>query len=112
MTPEVKQALLDYEEIKIQIKALETKLEPIAKLISPILLANPDEKIPTPSGGTFEVRTRTTYQYSTVPEIVEAEKALKKMQEDSKRNDTAIKITTSYVQYTPLKVAEDDGNLV
>lgn len=109
MDEKIKQAFNDYEEIKLQIKALEDKLEPIKELILPFFSANKDKKIETSSGGCFSYKEKTTWKY---PADVENERAkVKELEKAAVATGTATKAVTGFFEYRVPK-KESDENLI
>jgi len=97
MSPEIKEAMLKYEELQLEIRALEDKLDPLKEIIFPFMQSNPKDKLPTPNGGNFEYRERVTWKYS--PETERQRAALKQAEKDEVARGTATKSVTSYFQY-------------
>jgi hypothetical protein len=107
MDDKTKQSFADYEEIKLQIKALEDKLEPIKEVVLTYFAANKDKKIETNSGGCFSYKEKTTWKY---PVEVETERArVKELEKASVATGTATKAITGFFEYrVPKKDTEDD----
>lgn len=110
MNEEVKQALLDYEAIKLQIRELEDKLEPLKEVISPFMAEHRDNKVETSTGGYFEYKERVVWKYS--PEIESEEKRIKKLKADAVASGSATKTFTPYFEYRSPKKEEDQGELI
>ena len=106
MDDKTKQSFADYEEIKLQIKSLEDKLEPLKKVVLTYFSENKDKKIETNSGGCFSYKEKTTYSY---PVEVENEKArVKKLEAEAVARGTATKSITGFFEYRVPKKQEDD----
>lgn len=109
MDEKTKQAFSDYEEIKLQIKALEDKLDPLKETVLTYFAANKDKKIETNSGGCFSYKEKTTWKY---PVEVENERAkIKKLEADSVALGTATKNVTGFFEYRVPK-KEEGENLI
>lgn len=112
MTPEIKQALLDYEEVKLQMKKGEEKLDSLKEILLPFMMENPDAKIATQLGGSFVYDKKPIWKYP--PEVEAEEEKLDKMKDDAIRKGTATKTVINFIKYnSPRKPkSTDDGDLV
>lgn len=108
MDEKVKNALIDYEDIKLQIRILEEKLDPLKEIIFPFMAEHKDQKFSAPQGGNFEYKEKIIWKYS--PEIETEEKRIKKMKADEVASGKAVKTFTSYFEYrSPKKEDAEDG---
>lgn len=105
MTPELKQTMLTYEEIQVEIRDLTKKLAPLKAVIFPYMQANKGEKLPTPAGGNFEYKEVPRWKYSVGVEKLRAE--LEKAEEDDIAKGTAIKTLSCFFQYNSPKVDKE-----
>jgi hypothetical protein len=103
LAPATVLALKRYEEIKIQMKELETE----AKALQPdIIPAMPEGPVKT-EYGTFTVRSKDSYVYS--PETQAREKALKETKDREVQEGIAtLKPGEPYLQYNPKKAGSED----
>lgn len=93
MTDEVKDAMLEYEELKIKEKEIGVQLEELKKIILP---AMGDEPINARSG-VFEIKKRTSWKYS--PELVNRQEEVKKLEKDEVAKGIATPSVSTYLQY-------------
>jgi len=98
MTPEVKKAMLEYEQIKLNTKVMEARLEELKEVIMPHVEAG---KKYEGQEGTFEVVEKASWRFT--PKVVDMREALKVAEEDEKARGVAINNPTVYIKYTVKK---------
>lgn len=91
---EQKQALLEYEELKITVKQAEERM---AELKPTILEAIPEGTRVDVVNGFFELKKRDNWKFS--PEVESQEKALKDTKADAIAKGEATNNPTYYVEY-------------
>ena len=95
-TKEQEQALLRYEELKIQIKAIEKEIEPLKPIVKELVVDG--EKLHTPTGlGAFELKKRDNWTFSQ--EIQDQEQDLKDVKKEAIAKGEATSDPTVYVEY-------------
>lgn len=93
MTDEVKSALLEYEELKIDEKKIATRLEELKEIILPSIGEEPINA----RSGYFEVKKKTTWKYS--PELKVKQEEVKKLEKDEVAKGIASASVSTYLQY-------------
>ncbi len=93
-TEEQKNALMKYEELKLQIKSLEAELDPLKEIILPIM-----EKGQKLQGekGFFTLMEKANWKFSS--RITEKEKEIKSAKDLEIADGTAINKPTAYILY-------------
>lgn len=91
MTDQIKEAFLEYEELKLQEKKIA---ERITELKPVLFEAVPKDEEFTAKFGTFSIRPTSTWKYS---------EAVKALQEEEKAKGIAEKVTTEALVYTAFK---------
>lgn len=99
MDPKVTQALLDYEELKIQEKEIAAKLDELKPIILPAM--NAETKLQG-QHGTFELKEKTVWKFASA-DIIAEESRLKAMKEEAIAKGTAVKSITTYIEYRKAK---------
>lgn len=98
MTPEVTNALLQYEEYKLQAKDLEEKMDVLKLVILPVMELG--KKLEGHSGS-FELKERATWKYS--PELEEKKAEIKGFEAEEVAKGIATKKATQYLEYRVAK---------
>lgn len=93
MEDSVKEAMLEYEELKIKEKEIGLRLEELKEVILP---AMGDEPINARSG-VFEIKKRTSWKYS--PELVNKQGEVKKLEKEEIAKGIATPSVSTYLQY-------------
>lgn len=93
MNEEVKNALLEYEELKIDAKKIDERLEELKEIILPSI---GDEPVNARSGY-FEIKKKTSWKYS--PELVAKQGEVKKLEKDEVAKGIATASVSTYLQY-------------
>lgn len=93
MTEEVKDALLEYEELKIDAKKIEERLEELKEIILP----NIGEEPINARSGYFEIKKKTTWKYSAELKVKQEE--VKKLEKDEVAKGIATPSVSTYLQY-------------
>lgn len=94
-SPEVKEALKDYEELKINEKEIKTKLDELKEIILPEVPEG--SKIMTENGGSFELKKRDNWKYSD--DIQQFEDELKAKKAEAVAKGEAANNPTHYIEY-------------
>jgi len=103
--PEVKAAMLKYEELKILVREAEAKMEELQPVIFPFMKEHRDNKIATELGGYFEYKERPVWKYSPVAEKMKAE--LTQLQKKEIAENIATKSFTAFFEYKSAKKDDD-----
>ena len=98
MDQEVKNALLQYEEYKIQAKDLEEKMDVLKVIILPALVVKTDYPA---YNGTFVLMPSKTWKFS--PAVDTMKKSLDQLKEKEKQMGIAVIDGSPYLQYNPNK---------
>lgn len=98
-TQDQQNALMKYEEIKLQIKELETELDPLKEIIVPLMEKGRD--LTTETGGTFKLKERANWKFS--PDTVAKKKELKTLEEEEIAKGIATNKPTVYLEYSSAK---------
>lgn len=93
MTEEVKEALLEYESLKIDEKRVKERLEELKEIILPSI---GDEPVNARSGY-FEIKKKTMWKYS--PELESKQEEVKKLEKDEVAKGIATPTVSTYLQY-------------
>lgn len=88
----------EYEDLMIKKREIETRLDEIKPYLIP---AVPEDKNLVTERGYFYIQKRSSWKFS--PAVDQADKALKKMQADEKRDGTA---TATYAETLYYKTGE------
>lgn len=102
ITQEQKEALLQYEELKLAIKDLEEKADKLKPVISPLF--NDSEKIKGVHG-TFELKSRPKWTFSV--NLQEEEKKLEAQKADEIAKGIAVNKPIVYFEYRKAKKSDD-----
>ena len=103
-TPE--EAILRYEEIKLEMKPMEAELDVLKPLVREVVI-DKDEVYNTSTGlGVFTLKQRDNWVFSD--KIKEQEKELKKAKADAIAQGEATSNPTIYPEYKANKVVEEE----
>jgi len=105
ITQEQKEALLQYEELKIAIKDLESKAEKLKPIISP--LVSSEEKLKG-LHGTFEIKSRPKWTFSV--EVQEQENFIETLKADEIAKGIAKNNPIVYFEYRMAKQSKEVEN--
>lgn len=102
-TEDQQNALIKYEEIKLQIKELEAELDPLKEIIVPLMEKGKDLAT---DKGLFKLKERANWKFSS--EVTAKEKEVKALKEDEIAKGVAINKPTIYLEYSVAKGAEGE----
>lgn len=102
LTQEQKDALLQYEEMKIAVKDLEAKMDKLKPIISPIITSS--EKL---KGlyGTFELKSKSKWTFSA--DVQSEETLLESMKSEEIAKGIAVNSPIVYFEYRKAKKSDD-----
>lgn len=94
MNPEVTQAFLEYEQLKLEVKRMETRMNEL----KPVLTANINEgEVINGRQGTFVLKKKTSWVYSAAVDLKETELDELKAQEEAMGKAKSIEKT--FIEY-------------
>lgn len=103
MTQEEKDALLQYEEIKLSIKKLEEEADKLKPIISPLI--NAGEKL-LGLHGSFEIKSRPKWTFSL--DVQEEEKKLESLKVEEIAKGVAKNTPITYFEYRVTKTKKEE----
>lgn len=99
MKPEVTKALLEYEQLKLNAKTIENRLEEL----KPIIMAEVEVgKKYEGEEGSFEVKSKPVWKFS--PRVVQMKEEVKKFEAEEIAKGIAVNNPTIYLEYRVRKV--------
>ena len=94
MNPEVQKAMLEYEQVKLNIRILEAKADELKEIILPEVEVGKKYEA---TEGTFEVKSKAMYRFS--PRVEEMKKAVKEIEGEEIAKGIAVNNPTVYLEY-------------
>lgn len=98
MTPEVTKALLEYEQLKLNEKIIEARLEELKPIIMEVVEVG---KKYEGQEGSFEVCSKANWKYS--PRVVQMKEEVKKFEAEEVAKGIAVNNPTIYLKYSVKK---------
>jgi hypothetical protein len=94
MKPEVQKAMLEYEQIKLNIKTLEAKADELKEIILPEVEVGKKYEA---TEGSFEVKSKALWRFS--PRVEEMKKSVKEVEAEEIAKGIAVNNPTVYLEY-------------
>lgn len=101
MTPDTTKAFLEYENLKIEQKEIDERMD----ALKPIIMQNMNEgEVVEGQRGSFQLRKKVSYVYSDT--VIKAEAELKALKAREEATGTATGVDKIYVEYRVKKTSE------